>query len=269
MKIKIQEQIIKRRSVRTYSGEPLKNEHIAEIEDFISAVKAPFGVNARVRFMNVHSGEKPLKLGTYGWVSNAPGFLALIYEEAPFDQEAAAYMFEQVILYCTGLGLGTCWLGGSFSRGDFKNQLPLKENEKLRIVSPVGYEAEKKRWFLEKIIVNADKNHATRKPFGDLFFDKTFEKSLTEENAGIYAEPLKMVRLAPSANNKQEWRIVLDKNILHFYKKPYLMFDRIDIGIALCHFEETCKELNINGKFEFLEHYPQNDGLKYVISRVS
>ena len=75
-----------------------------------------------------------------------------------------------------------------------------------------------------------------------------------------------MVRLAPSASNKQEWRVLLLEKVMHFYKKPSLMFDSIDIGIALCHFELSCKELGIEGKFEILKYFPNNDKIKYVIS---
>jgi hypothetical protein len=202
-------------------------------------------------------------------VKGACEYLALIYEEAPFAETAAAYWFEQVVLFCTGLGLGTCWLGGSFSRSDFKKQINLKPDEKLKIVSPVGYASDKKRWFMEGLIVNADKHHTSRKPFGEIFFDKDFNHPLTEVQAGIYAKPLEMVRLAPSANNKQEWRAVLEGKVLHFYKTPYLIFDSIDIGIALCHFEQTCKELSIGGKFEVLDNYPRNEKIKYVISWIS
>ena len=35
----------------------------------------------------------------------------------------------------------------------------------------------------------------------------------------------------------------LEDKTVHFYKKPYPMFDTIDMGIALCHFELSCKDL--------------------------
>ena len=258
--------IQKRRSVRTYTGEPLSEEHNAQIKEYINQLQAPFGVNARIELISVNANEEPIKLGTYGWVKGACEYLALVYEEAPFAETAAAYMFEQAVLFCTSLGLGTCWLGGSFSRGDFKKQIKLKPNEKLRIVSPVGYASDRQR-FLEKYIVGADKKHASRKPFGELFFDKDFNNPLTEITAGIFLTPLEMVRLAPSANNMQEWRVLLlEDKALHFYKKPYLRFDSIDMGIALCHFELSCKELGIKGKLEILKDFPDNDKLKYVIS---
>jgi len=263
------EAIQKRRSVRTYSGKSLSDEHITQIMQFISQTQTPFGVKARIELVRTNSSKESVKLGTYGWVKGASEYLALVYEEAPFAETAAAYWFEQVILFCTSLGLGTCWLGGSFSRSDFKKQISLKPNEKLRIVSPVGYPDYRKRSFVERVIVNAEKNHATRKPFEEIFFDGDFNHPLTELQAGIFAKSLEMVRLAPSANNKQEWRVILENNILHFYKIPYIMFDSIDIGIALCHFELTCKELGIGGKFEVLENYPQYEKILYVISWIS
>ncbi|MDR2146800.1 MAG: hypothetical protein LBE91_10120 [Tannerella sp.] len=262
--MKIQENIKKRVSVRTYTGEPLGEEHTALIKQYISQLQAPFGISARAELISVQSDGKPIKLGTYGWIKGAGEFLVMIYEDAPFAETAAAYMFEQAVLSCTDLDLGTCWIGGSFSRSDFKKQVTLKSNEKLKIVSPVGYASDRKR-FLEKYIVRAEKNH-TRKPFGELFFDKDFNSPLTETTAGIFLQPLEMVRLAPSANNKQEWRALLKDKMLHFYKKPYPMFDAIDMGIALCHFELTCKELDIEGQFEVLKDYPVNNELKYVIS---
>ena len=265
--MKIVETIQKRRSVRTYSGEPLSESHVAQIKQYISQLQAPFGVKARIELISTHVNEKPVKLGTYGWIKGACDYLALIYEEALFDETAAAYMFEQAILFCTDLGFGTCWLGGSFNSNDFKKQIQMEANEKLRIVSPVGYAGNKaKTRFLEKYIVNAEKKHTSRKPFGYLFFDNNFNKSLTEANAGLYLTPLEMVRLAPSANNKQEWRVLLKDDSLHFYKNPYPRFDTIDMGIALCHFELTCKELGIEGRFEILKDFPANAKLQYVIS---
>lgn len=262
------ETIRKRRSVRTYSGKPLSEEHVALVKQYIDRLQAPFGIKARVELIHTNTGGNPIKLGTYGWIKDACEYLALIYEEAPFAETAAAYMFEELVLHCTDSGLGTCWLGGSFSRSDFRKQLSLSPDEKLKIVSPVGYAADSKERFLEKYIVRASKHHATRKPFGELFFDRDFSSPLTEGKAGIFLKPLEMVRLAPSANNTQEWRVLLENNALHFYKKPYLMFDSIDMGIALCHFELTCKELGIEGRFEQSESIPGSSTLQYVISWV-
>jgi nitroreductase len=263
------ELIRKRRSVRTYDGKTLSAEHAGLITNHIAGLQAPFGAKARIRLIRSPAdGPERLKLGTYGWISGARDYLALIYEESPLAEEGAAYMFEQAILYCTGLGLGTCWLGGSFSRKDFGRQTALKPGEKLRIVSPAGYAGDRKR-FLETYIIGAEKNHRTRRPFEAGFFYRKFSTPLTETEAGRYALPLEMVRIAPSANNTQPWRVILDGDgeTLHFYRTFSYGFSAIDIGIALCHFEETCRETGIAGHFEILAAPPSpNKNARYTIS---
>jgi nitroreductase len=261
--------IKQRRSIRTYDGNSLTDRHLALVRQFIADLKPLFGAKVRIEIIRGATDAKPVKLGTYGWIKGAADFLALIFEVAPLAEVAAAYAFEQTLLYCTSLGLGTCWLGGAFSRSDFKKQIKLGENETLKIVSPVGYAANKKRYFLEKVIVNSEKHHSSRKSFGETFFDGSFDNPLTEHKAGIYAKPLNMVRLAPSANNWQEWRIVLCDNVLHFYKAPPSMFNTIDVGIAMCHFAETCRELSINGDFKLLSEYPKSSKTEYVISWIA
>jgi len=264
------EAIEKRKSIRNYTGEPLRKEHTTLITDYIAGLKAPFDApSIRIQLIHANQESGRVKLGTYGFVGGASDFLTLVYEkESPFAlmEEAAAYVFEQVILFCTGLGLGACWLGGAFSRKDFADPVQLKPNEILRIVSPVGYINPKIR-FTETLLGSKGK-HLSRKPFESLFFHRDFNTPLSKEAAGIYRKPLEMVQIAPSANNQQSWRIVLDGNTLHFYQHLSVIgFTAIDVGIALCHFEQTCNELAIPGKFEVLNNLaPEKRGEKYVIS---
>jgi nitroreductase len=262
---KVTEAIEQRKSVRSYNGEPLSKEHADSILHFIAGLKAPFGANIRIELIRTNASEERIKLGTYGFIRGASDFLTLVFEQGPLAKESAAYAFEQVVLFCTGLGLGTCWLGGAYSRKDFNRQLNLNANEKLEIVSPVGYEYDKKG-FMESLMGSEGK-HKSRKPFGTLFFHHDFDIPLTEELAGIYRKPLEMVRLAPSANNQQSWRIVFDDGTLHFYRHSSAVgFTSIDFGIALCHFEQTCMELNIRGKFAALDNVPESKGNIYVLS---
>ena len=261
------ESIQKRRSIRTYTGEPIDFETLEKIETYVSKLKPPFGVKCRIEILHTNIYAKPIKLGTYGFIKGTTTFLALIIEEGALAEVGAAYMFEQAILYCTSLGLGTCWLGLSFSKSTFKKQLDLKPCEKLRIVSPLGYESNSKH--LSLFLLFGSSKSYLRKPFATNFFDKQFGNPLTEENAGIYAQPLEMVRLAPSANNKQSWRIVMDNQVLHFYKSSSSGFDAIDLGIALCHFEQSCHILGIAGQFKELGNIPQDKKASYVISWIT
>ena len=266
----VTETIKNRRSVRNYTGEPLNEAHKILITDFIDKLKAPFDAPpVRIQLIHANQGTGRVKLGTYGFIGGASDFLTLVYEKNssfPLMEEAAAYAFEQVILFCTGLGLGTCWLGGSFSRKDFAGQVNLQPNEILRIVSPVGYINPTLR-FTERLFGSKGK-HLSRKPFESLFYQDNFHTPLYIEDADIYKAPLEMVRIAPSANNQQPWRVILNGYTVHFYQHVSAIgFSAIDLGIALCHFEQSCKEHEIPGEYVVLEKkLPQKKGKKYVIS---
>jgi nitroreductase len=260
--LKITEAVMARRSVRTYNGKPLDEATARDITRFIAGLQAPFGAGCRIELVRTAAATatasaRPVRLGTYGAIRGATDYLALIVRgDGPLAQEGAAYMFEQAVLHCTSLGLGTCWLAGFFDRGGFKKELSLGPGERLRSVSPVGYAAQKPHRSISTLAVGT--KPTTRKPFGETFFDGVFGEPLTEEAAGVWALPLEMVRRAPSANNKQSWRVVLapDKAALHFYQTPSMGYERLDGGIALCHFAETCREEGISGRFETLPGAP-------------
>jgi nitroreductase len=107
-------------------------------------------------------------------------------------------------------------------------------------------------------------NANRRLPMEQMFFTGTFGNPLTTEAAGLYAQPLEMVRWAPSASNKQPWRIIRIGDAWHFYLqrtkgygKGTLLFSilrladlqRVDMGIAMCHFELTARSLGLHGRW--------------------
>lgn len=256
-------QIKERKSVRSYTGEPLSAEHVDSINNYIGQLNPPFGTKARIQLIRAKTGDQPVKLGTYGVISGATDFLLLIGEKGLMSEVGAGYMFEQVILHCTELELGTCWLGGTLKRDDFLKQIRLSDNEELIVISPVGYKREK-RTLLESIM-RAGAGSDKRKPFGSLFFNSTFETPLTETDAGDYKIPLEMLRLAPSGSNKQPWRVVMKDNAFHFYLHAG-RFSANDMGIAFCHFELTCNELHLKGYFERMPDVSSSNDVEYVIS---
>jgi hypothetical protein len=268
----ITDAIERRRSVRTYTGEPLDEATAAKITDYIATLKPPFGAECRVELVRTAASAEPVRLGTYGAIRGAGDYLALVIgSEGPLAEEGAAYMFEQVILYCTSMGLGTCWLVGFFDRGGFKNRLALRPGERLRAVSPVGHAADKPHRSLSTL--GGGGKPTPRRAFSELFFRGSFSEPLSETAAGEFACPLEMVRLGPSANNRQTWRVLLDAGatpdpgedgaagapaaVLHLYKVSSMGYEALDAGIAMCHFAETCRQVGIAGRWETLTDAPQ------------
>ncbi|MEG1254976.1 nitroreductase family protein [Clostridium sp.] len=257
----INEVIQLRHSVRNYENKDLSEKVIQKVEEYINNIDNPFDAKVRVNLIKKDDSNKEVKLGTYGVIKGANYYLAVACEKGNFNFEALGYVFEKVILYCTSLGLGTVWLGGTFNKGKFAKAMSIKENEILPIVSPLGYEGGKKSFLASMMGSNTNK----RKAYSEVFFDKDFNNPLSKETAEKYSEVLEMVRIAPSAMNKQPWRILKQGNKFHFYTDGKMEMNRIDMGIALCHFHLTAKEKSLNGEFNITD--PKVDTkYKYVIS---
>ncbi len=253
------EQTVKARySVRTYEERPLSAQAKKQINDYIADLSNPFSVNVSFRLLEAKSAANTEKLGTYGMIKGAKDFIGSTVHDSEFALEALGYDFENLILYAAHLGLGTCWLGGTFNRSEFAAAMNVKENELFPAISPIGYPAPKKR-LAESVmrkVVKADQ----RKDWNTLFFKNNFTVPLEKSDAGAYAFPLEMLRLAPSASNKQPWRIVLSENALHFYEakapgysdRAAYDIQKVDIGIGACHFHLAALEKGLSGKFEKL-----------------
>ncbi|WP_313582345.1 nitroreductase family protein [Lacrimispora sp.] len=246
-----------RSSVRTYENRDLTANEKAQINAYIDNLSNPFFADVTFRLLEKASSTNGEKLGTYGVIKGAGNYIVASAAEKELALEALGYSFEKLILYATSLGLGTCWLGGTFNRSGFAAAMNLKEGDLFPCISPIGYPAGKKSTMesLMRWVSKADQ----RKEWSELFFKQNFSQPLTKDDAGEFAFPLEMVRLAPSAVNKQPWRIVQDKDAYHFYMARSLKSDnekvdlqRVDMGIATCHFHMAVLEKELPGKFQKL-----------------
>lgn len=257
--------ISRRTSVRTYQDREISRDNFDVLEKILAEASnkpGPFGHRSRYHIVMLDGKEsyKGEKLGTYGFIKGHNGFIAAICsrnDEAIID---LGYSFEKVIIKMTDLGLGTCWLGGTFSRESFMKFIDVKENELIAAVTPFGYGTEKKRMKEKAIRKMAGADN--RKEWREMFFKDNFDMPLKAEDAGGLAKAFEMVRIGPSASNKQPWRIVLGNGAAHFYldfnpdyqgnKMGYPM-QKLDIGIAMSHFELACVELGRKGKWAFVK----------------
>ena len=260
------EEVIKARfSCRSYLEIPIEAETRGLLANYAASMRTgPFGSPARFELAAATLDDlRALKgLGTYGFIKGATGFIIGATIESDKNLEDYGYLMESIILYATALGLGTCWLGGTFTKSSFARKMSANQNEVIPAVTSVGYIAKKPRR-LDSVIrrgAKADK----RLPWEALFFDGEYGLPLTHLAAGDYAKPLEMVRIGPSASNRQPWRILKDGDIWHFYlqrtpgyrkRRSVKLFtnsdlQRVDMGIAMCHFELTARELGLDGRWE-------------------
>lgn len=270
--------IKKRFSCRTYKNIPLRDEDRQELNEFLLAnVRGPFG--NRVRFQIVDLAEREQEeiktLGTYGFIKGASVFILGAVAKGERDMEDYGYCMEKNILAATQLGLGTCWLGGTFNRSASASRIKKRDDEVVPAITPVGYPEERKS-IMDRAIRFVVKAH-NRMAWEELFFEGDTRSPLERGVAGRFALPLECVRIGPSASNRQPWRVVKAKepNVFHFYLKrtpgyaekyPGVSLQDVDMGIAMCHFEVAFQEMDLKGGWQRIPDAPPQRGLEYIVS---
>lgn len=258
-------QLIRRRfSCRNFAAQPIAEEKLLELQTAIETLPpGPFGSHPRFGLTAATKSDNAALrgLGTYGFIRGATGFIVGASQAAENHLEDFGYLMELLILRATSLNLGTCWLGGTFTRSGFSRKIGLQSSEIIPAVTAMGefINPEQSRRGLVSDLAGANR----RLPWQTLFFDGDFSHPLAPANAEEYTIPLEMVRLAPSASNKQPWRVVKDGKNWHFYlqRTPGYGADplkillglcdlqRVDLGIAMCHFELTARENSQAGRW--------------------
>ncbi|MCR5792637.1 MAG: nitroreductase family protein [Lachnospiraceae bacterium] len=224
-----------RKSVRTFDGKQISDEHREMLQKYIKEINNPFDIP--VEFVFLDAKEKGLSSPV---LSGEQLYVAGKVAKKPYADVAFGYAFEKLVLYAWSLGIGTVWIGGTMKRELFEKAAELKEGEMMPCVSPLGYPAAKRS--IKENMMRKGIGADARKAAQELFFENEWEQPLNI--AKDMEEVLEMVRLAPSAVNKQPWRIVWKDGVYHFYEKKDKGYDKeqtgdlqkIDVGIALCHF---------------------------------
>jgi nitroreductase len=264
------EQIIaERRSRRTFDERPIESDTynlLSKACDVLGAIDSPFGERASFGILDKKATSKePIRLGTYGMLKNPRYFLYGAIAQSCRGFVSFGYLFEQLILRATDLGLSTCWFG-YFQRSSFLSEITPQSGAVVPAVSPVGYAAERSSVY--ERVIRSIRRPSVRSPWKKLFFSRDFAHPLEDApsldkmevaGAGDFAQVLEMVRLGPSAGNLQPWRIVVRPDPLEFlfyldrtdsnsgYSKRNLQ--ALDIGIAMCHFDLMSRRLKLSGNW--------------------
>lgn len=276
-------EIIKRRySCRTYSPTPIEPNKRRQLEDFLSKCQnGPLGTRARFKLVAAtEQDRRALRgLGTYGLIKGPTAFVLGAVGEGAKREEDFGYLMEQIILFATDLDLGTCWLGGTFTKSSFAVQMALRDGELMPSVVSLGNIADQQAPLDRLVRQRSRGDH--RLSWQQLFFDGQFGVPITREAAGAYAVPLEMVRLGPSASNKQPWRLLRDDGAWHFYlcrtpgylrgvTRYFVLADlqRVDMGIAMSHFELSAEQLGLEGRWQIDQPPIQipDEHTEYVVS---
>ena len=173
----MQEVIKRRRSVRTFDGTALRKEDAQKIMDFAENAENPYGIPIIWKLLDAakDSLNSPVIVGTNTYIAGK-------MRRIPHAEEAFGYSFEKIVLFAESIGVGTTWIAGTMDRRAFERAMELENGEVMPCVSPLGYPA--KKMSLRETMMRKGIRADSRFDFGELFFDGSFEKPLTEENAG-------------------------------------------------------------------------------------
>ena len=224
-----------RRSVRTFDGNPLKEEDIKRVLAITEDADNPYGIPITWKLLDVKRDnlKSPVIVG-------ADTFIAGKMQQVPHAEEAFGYSFEKIVLAVEEIGLGTTWIAGTMDRPAFERAMELGDGEVMPCVSPIGYPA--KKMSLREGMMRKGVKADVRLPFEELFFSENFGRPVAVSDK--VRDILEMVRWAPSAVNKQPWRVVVCGETAHFYEQKRKGdvsnngwdLQKIDMGIALYHF---------------------------------
>lgn len=238
--------IFRRKSVRNYDLTPLGPETLNEISEQLKNLK-PLYEDIKTEFKILSTEDVNQRM-----MKKAPHYIAVFSEIKDCYKTNLGFMMQQMDLFLSAKGLGTCWQGIPTVSKEVKESTPLK----YIILLAFGNANES--------IYRSDVSEFKRNPFKEI------------SNNTEAKELLEAVRLAPSATNSQSWYFTGDKNLINAYIVKLGVLKRmvagkyppIDMGIALCHLkiaaEHLCKKSSFILNESVQEKVPKN--CEYVVS---
>ncbi|MDP4153462.1 MAG: nitroreductase family protein [Bacillota bacterium] len=205
LKPELYDLMFKRKSIRSFDATPLDAATLSEIAAFAESAVSLYDIKSAFKIYDASQVK--------GMVGKAPHFLSIYSEEKNGCLENAGYIMEQIDLFLSSRGIGSCWQGMA------KPPKFTEENETLKYIVTLAFGKPSAPLHRENL------DEFKRKPLNEI-------SSCPDES-----ELLETVRLAPSAVNSQTWFYAGKKGEIHVYCKPNMLFKNmsfVDMGIALC-----------------------------------
>ena len=221
----LNEAIEARYSRRNYLPTSLDPEVAAQLQQLIARYSQDAGARIELVLDNGTAFEGLRR--NYGMFKGVRHYLGLIHEkDDAASAERLGYYGELLVLHAVTLGLGTCWVSGTFDRKACPFSLSGSETILSTVVLGNVEQGESSK---EKFI----RNRVSRKR-------KPIEEMLSADTAAPdwLLSGMRAVQLAPSASNRQPVLFSYEAGHLsagtaHGQSTSYAL----DLGIAKCNFE--------------------------------
>ena len=201
-----------RHSVRSYQDKPIEEEKITAIQREIDLCNREG--NLHIQLVTDEPKAFDGFMAHYGKFSRVKNYLAMIGPKSDDLEEKAGYYGERLVLLAQSLGLNTCWVALTFSKG----KVPTKagKDEKLVCVISLGYGETQ----------------------GAAHRNKPME-SLCQTDGAMpdwFRKGMEAALLAPTAVNQQKFMITLKDGKVNA-RATGGFYSRVDLGIVRYHFE--------------------------------
>ncbi len=218
--------IEQRHSVRAYKDKPIEGEVREALRIFTEQCARESDLHLQLILDEPDAFDS--FMAHYGKFSGVRNYIALVGKKSADLEERCGYYGEKIVLYAQTLGLNTCWVAQTYSKG--KAKVAVDAGERLCAVIAVGYGAtagvphkSKPRESVMKIQGKAP--GAQGKPQWNL--QGTPKWFLNGVNAAL---------LAPTAVNQQKFTFILNGSQVSA-KAGLGFYSKMDLGIVKYHFE--------------------------------
>ncbi len=218
------EAIDARTSRRTYEGKPLAPADITALRALIDKANKADGLAIKLIEDAQDTFGKLSK--SYGMFSGVRSVIVIAGKKGSPDlYRKLGYRGEMIVLEATRLGLGTCWVSGTYDRDD--PALSVADGEVIAAVVAIGHASEKKS-LKEKLISGLA--HGREKPIEKMY-------AADRDPPEWFLEGVRAAFKAPSAINLQPARFRLEGDQAFAFTTRDDETGNIDLGIACAHFE--------------------------------
>jgi len=210
----IKEAIRSRHSVRAYTDQPIEGEILSQLQQMIQECNEESGLHIQL-LVNEPSAFTGM-MARYGKFENVKNYIALVADKQQDAEEKCGYYGEKIVLHAQQLGLNTCWVALSFSKGKAKSAITINSGEKLMMVISLGYGANQ----------------------GVVHKNKPIEaiSRMQEMEPQWFRQGMDAVLLSPTAMNQQKFYFEQTGNKVKATAGSGF-HTKVDLGIAKYHFE--------------------------------
>ena len=229
----LQEAMEYRSSVRRYTDAPIEEPTVKALKKIITHYNRRSGLS----FKWIEDGSAAFSsfLHTMGRFKGVRSLIALKgNKDAENLYEKIGRYGERIVLEAVSLGLGTCWVSGSFDRNCVA--LSTSEDEELVAVITVGYPVpDTKPEIFQKIQPLLHRKIPLKKMY-----------ICDSPPADWFMQGIGAARNAPSGGNRQPVRFFYMNGVVLASVRNIDSPPLVDLGIAKSHFE-----LAVPGKFDY------------------